>query len=193
MGRAVPIGADGGDVHEPSRAGLARRACHRARALDVDGIEGLGAPADEHADRVDDDVGALRCALDRQGIARLACTAWICPTRPMGCRWPARSGRRTAARTRQPRVASALTVCRPTNPEPPKTTASPPCGSLKSIALDPFPYLPVRGEQCTLAALCEDRRRSVRRIDNTAPCSYLMRLKPRACPGGGIGRRCFRY
>ena len=28
--------------------------------------------------------------------------AWIWPTSPIGCRWPARSGRRTAARTRQP-------------------------------------------------------------------------------------------
>ncbi len=39
----------------------------------------------------------------------------------MGCRWPARSGRRTAARTRQPSRASARTACRPTKPEPPNT------------------------------------------------------------------------
>ena len=31
---------------------------------------------------------------------RLACTAWIWPTRPSGCRWLASSGRRTATRMR---------------------------------------------------------------------------------------------
>ena len=38
------------------------------------------------------------------GKRRLACTGWICPTPPIGCRKAARSGRRTATRTRHPSV-----------------------------------------------------------------------------------------
>ncbi len=53
------------------------------------------------------------------GNRRLACTAWICPTMPSGCRKLASSGRRTATRIRQPPLASARTRCRPKNPEPP--------------------------------------------------------------------------
>ncbi len=45
----------------------------------------------------------------------------IWPTRPSGCRCPARSGRRTATRMRKSRFARARTVCRPMKPEPPKT------------------------------------------------------------------------
>src|SRR5262249_37195837 len=54
----------------------------------------------------------------------LACTAWICPTRPSGWRWNASSGRRTATRMRQPRWQRARTRWRPIKPDPPKTVTS---------------------------------------------------------------------
>ena len=42
----------------------------------------------------------------------------------MGCKWPTRSGRRTAILMRQPPLASARTTYRPTKPEPPKIVTS---------------------------------------------------------------------
>ena len=103
-------------MDEARNAGLRGGLGNRLGAFQVDRVERLAAGRGEDAIKVLE--GWVT------GKRTLAWTAWIWPTLPIGWRWPARSGRRTAARTRQPERASALTVWRPTKPEPPKTVTS---------------------------------------------------------------------
>ena len=67
----MAIGADGRDVHEMEHAGLARRLGDGARAIDVDGAERLLAAGSQHADGVDDELGADHGPLHRLRVAQV--------------------------------------------------------------------------------------------------------------------------
>ena len=73
---------------------------HSAGAKILYRVEGVAAGLEEDADAVDDMVGAFDGAIDRLAVAQIRLTKEIWPTPPIGCRKPARSGRRTATRMR---------------------------------------------------------------------------------------------
>ena len=103
IGGGVRSAPSAGHMHETCDAGLLRRPRHRARAEAVHRLEILAAGIGENADEIDDRLANPQRPGDGGRMRRLAWTAWIWPTRPEGCRWKARSGRRVATRMRQPR------------------------------------------------------------------------------------------
>ena len=73
---------------------------HLLGADGVDGVEALAAALEQDADQVDQHMGVARRRLDRGGVADIGLHGMDLADLPSGCRWPARSGRRTATRMR---------------------------------------------------------------------------------------------
>ena len=70
-GSRCRIGADGGDMHHARNAGGAGRLGNGTCPEILHRVEGLGASLIEHADKVDDGIGAFHGAVDRPAMTQV--------------------------------------------------------------------------------------------------------------------------